>query len=142
MGLQLMDWAVRRPVRKAALRQALVADPEALAVVRQNLHCGAPAIAENDEPATERINIQLPPAHPRQAIDAGAKVDACHGHQDAHLRREFNHEAPQPDRHNCNTTSAAALGAISSCSLCPLGPCSDSRQPLELARSAPGNSDR
>src|ERR1700694_1206706 len=53
-----------------------------------------------------------------------------------HLRRELGHAAPQPDRHNCSTTSAAALGTISSCSLCPLGPCSDSRQPLVLTGSA------
>src|ERR1035441_9363828 len=81
------------------------------------------------------------PAHPRQTIDAGAKIDARHRHQDAHLRRELNHgDAAQPDRHNCNTTSVAALGAISSCSLSPFGPCSDNRHPLVLTGSAPANS--
>src|ERR1017187_9237985 len=76
------------------------------------------------------------PAHPRQTIDAGAKIDARHRHQDAHLRRELNHgDAAQPDRHNCNTTSVAALGAISSCSLSPFGPCSDNRHPLVLTGS-------
>src|ERR1017187_4142761 len=81
------------------------------------------------------------PAHPRQTIDAGAKIDARHRHQDAHLRRELNHgDAAQPDRHNCNTTSVAALGAISSCSLSPLGPCSDNRHPLVLPRREPANS--
>src|ERR1035441_1575150 len=95
MGLQLMDRAVRRPIGKAALRQALVTDPKALTVVRQNLHGGAPSIAENEQPATEGIGMKMRTAHPRQTIDAGAKVDARHGHQDAHLRRELNHAAPQ-----------------------------------------------
>src|ERR1017187_1919302 len=81
------------------------------------------------------------PAHPRQTIDAGAKIDARHRHQDAHLRRELNHgDAAQPDRHNCNTTSVAALGPISSSSLSPFGPCSDNRHPLVLTGSEPANS--
>src|ERR1017187_5338031 len=140
MGLQFLDRAVRRPVRKAALRQALVADPEALAVVAQNFDCGAPAIPENEQPAAKGIGVQMRTAHPRQTIDAGAKINARHLHQDPHLRRELDHEAPQPDLHNCNTISAAAPGAICSCSLCPSTLRSDTRHSLPLAGSAPVNS--
>src|SRR5271166_48289 len=137
MGLELLDRSVRRPVRELPLRQSFMAHPKTLTVIRQNFHGGAPPIAEHEEPPTEWIDLQLRLADPRQPIDAGAKVDARHRHQDAHLRGELDHKAPQPDRHNCNTISVAALGAISSCSLCPFAFCNDSRQPLGLAGSPP-----
>jgi hypothetical protein len=117
-----------------------VANPKALAVVGQNFHRGAPPIAEHEEPATKWIDLKLRLADPRQAIDAGAKVDARHRHQNAHLRGELDHKAPQPDRHNCNTISVAALGAISSCSLCPFAFRNDNRQPLGLAGNPPVSS--
>src|SRR5271166_5551366 len=87
MGLKFLDRSGRRPVWKTPLRQTLVAHPEALAVVGQNLHGGASPITENEQPATKRIDLKLRPADPRQTIDAGAKVDARHRHQNAHLRR-------------------------------------------------------
>jgi hypothetical protein len=123
-----------------ALRQTFMAHPKSLAIVGQNLDRGASTIAENYEPAAERIHLQLRLAHSRQTLDTGTKIDARHGHEDPHLRGELNQAARQPDRHNCNTTSAAAPGAISSCSRCPFVPCSDNRQPLELTGNAPVNS--
>src|ERR1017187_7564513 len=141
MGLQLLDRGVRRPVRELPLRQSFVAHPKTLTVIRQNFHRRTPPIAEDEEPATEWIDLKLRPADPCQAINAGAKVDARHRHQNAHLRGELDHgNADQPDRHNCSTISVAAPGAISSCSLCPFAFCNDSRQPLGLTGNAPLNS--
>ena len=139
MGLQLMDCAISRPIGKAAPRETLMADPKTLTIIGQDFDRRAPAIAEDDEPATEGINLELRPADPGHAIDAGAKIDTRYGDEYPHLPGKLDHKAPQPDRHNCNTTSVAALGAISICSLCPLGPCSDSRHPLGLTGSAPVN---
>src|SRR5450631_414119 len=141
MCLQLLDRTVRRPVRKFPVRQTLMADPKSLAVVNQNLDCRTSAVTEDEQPTRVRIGIQLRSAHSRQPIDAGAKVDARHRHQDTHLRGELDHgDAAQPDRHNCSTISVAALGAISSCSLCPFAFCNDSRQPLGFTGNAPLNS--
>src|SRR5258707_4061060 len=119
MGLKLLDRTVSRPTRKTAAGQSLVAHPKPLSVVSQNLHRRTPPIAENKQPAAKRIRTELRSAHPRQAVDASAKIDARDSHQDAHLRRQLNHTAPQPDRHSCNTTSAAAPDAISTGNLCP-----------------------
>src|ERR1019366_9909456 len=116
MRLQLLDGTVGRPVWELPLRQTLMADPKSLTIVGQNLDRRAPPIAEHHQPAAERIHLELRPADPRQAVDAGAKVDARHRHEDPHLRSELDHEAPQPERQSCNTTSAAAPGAISSVS--------------------------
>src|SRR5487761_2629264 len=115
-----------------------MADPKALAVIRQNFYRRAPPIAEHEEPATKWIDCKLRPADPCQPIDAGPKFDARDCHQDPHLRRELNHGcAVQPDPHSCNTISVAALDAISSCSRSPCGPRSDTRHPPGLAGNTP-----
>jgi hypothetical protein len=116
MRRELLDRPARRPVRKTVCRKTFVQNPKTLPVVDQNFYCGTPSIAEHEQPAAKRIRMQLRPAHPRQAIDAGAKVDARYRHEDAHLRRELDHAPTHPDRHNCKTTSAAAPADISTCS--------------------------
>jgi hypothetical protein len=140
MGLKFLDRTVGRPTWKTAAGQSLVTNPKALSVVSQNLYRRTPPVAEHKQPAAKRISAELRPAHPRQTIDAGAKINARDSYQDAHLRRQLNHAPPQPERHSCNTTSAAAPDAISTDNLCPPTPCSVSLHSPRFLGSVPVNS--
>src|SRR6266478_10198424 len=73
--------AFRRPPRESAFRQALLAEPKTLSIVRENLDRFAIATAEYEECATKRFGLQLLATHRDQAIDAFAKVNRLYRDQ-------------------------------------------------------------
>src|SRR5262249_39214838 len=64
----------RGPPRKAALREPLVAEPEALAIVQEQLQRRPLAIAEDEDRADEGVVLEGFLAESRQAVDPSAKV--------------------------------------------------------------------
>ena len=66
--------------------------PEALAVVAQQLERGAGAIAEDEERATERLLQEHAATHGRQAIDPFAEIDGLGRQQDPRLWTELEHQ--------------------------------------------------
>jgi hypothetical protein len=66
--------AFRRPPSEPAFRQAFLAKPKTLPVVRENLDRFAIATAEYEEGTTKWFGLQLLATHRHQAIDALAKV--------------------------------------------------------------------
>src|SRR6266852_5573517 len=68
-----------RPPREPTLREALRTQPEALAIIEQNLEGGSRAVAEDIQGAAERIVTEHLAAHGREPIDALAKIDGLGG---------------------------------------------------------------
>jgi hypothetical protein len=87
------------PEGKPATRQTLLAEPETLAVVDQNLDRCPCAVAEDEQPPAERIGGQALPADAGQAIDAGPKIDRFDRDQETHVRRDLDHAAHQKALH-------------------------------------------
>src|SRR5262245_53873135 len=100
--------ATRRPPAKLPLRQSLVREPKALAVVTQNAQRGLSPTAEDEQPPAERIGVEHLPADAREAVDALAKILRLHRDQDAHLRRDLNHDAAPA---SCRTNAARSESA-------------------------------
>src|SRR5713101_2565515 len=71
-----------RPPREPTLREALRTQPEALAIIEQNLEGGSRAVAEDIQGAAERIVTEHLAAHGREPIDALAKIDGLGGEKD------------------------------------------------------------
>src|SRR5262249_55902983 len=110
MGSQLLGGARRgvRPPGEAALGEALVAQPEPLAVVHQYLQRRPTAIAKDEDGAGERVFVKGLLAESRQAVDAAAEVGRLDGHQDLHLWRDLQHYSAPQKRRARGSTSAGA----------------------------------
>src|SRR5262245_30414640 len=81
-----------RPPGETALREVLRTEPEALAVIAQELECGPGAIAKDEDRATERMLQEHPATYSRQAIDAFAEIDGLRRQQDPRLWAELEHQ--------------------------------------------------
>ena len=80
------------PPLEAPLRQALLGEPEPLAVVDENLD-GGPAPGSKDEEASgEGVGGELLLAEPGQGVDPLPPVRRLHRHQDAHLWGDLKHD--------------------------------------------------
>src|SRR5512135_1600917 len=64
----------RRPPRQAALGKSLVAEPESLAVIHEQLQRRRLAIAENKDGAGEGVVLEGLLTEPRQAVDAASEI--------------------------------------------------------------------
>jgi len=117
--------ASSRPVAKLSFRQPFLAQPEPLAVVRQDLDGRRPSIPEHEQSTRERIRCQHLAAHPSQAVDALAKVRRLHRHQDPHLRRQLHH-VRRP--HNAAAMPAMSTHSGPVTSMATLRPSSPSRR--------------
>ena len=86
----------------------LVAEPESLAIVHEQLQRRPPTIAEDEDGACERIVLEGLLAEPRQAVDPAAKIDRLDGHQDLHLGRDLEHHRASQKLRDSASTSAAS----------------------------------
>jgi hypothetical protein len=87
-----------RPAGKTPAGQPLGAQPEPLAVIDQDPHGRAPAVGEDEQRAGEGVGLQALAADAGQCVDARAKINRLHGHEDPHVRGELDH-ARQNSRH-------------------------------------------
>jgi hypothetical protein len=86
----------------------LVAEPEPLAVVHEQLQRRPPAVAEDEDRAHKRVVPEGLLAEPRQAVDPPAEVGRLDGHQDLHLGRDLeHHRAPQKLRDSASMSAAS-----------------------------------
>src|SRR5260370_590607 len=80
------------PPAKPPLREPFLAEPKALAVIHEDLK-GAPATGrEHGQSAGKRVEVKPLAANQHQPIYALAKIYRRDRQQQAHLRRELNHE--------------------------------------------------
>jgi hypothetical protein len=110
------------------LREPLRTQPEALAVVAQQLEGGTGAMADDEDRTTERLLQQHAAAHGRQAIDAFAEVDGLGRQQDPRLWTELEHQAVCK-KVRPNATSGGCGSWVWSRSRGPSGRCSSSSMP-------------
>ena len=82
-----------RPVAEPPMRHPLLAEPEALAVVRQDLDRRPAAVAEHEDRSRERVLRQALAAEPAEPVDSPAEVHRLHGDQDPHLRGQLDHDS-------------------------------------------------
>ena len=98
----------RRPPREAALGKSLVAEPESLAVVHEQLQGRRLAVAEDEDGAGEGIVLEGLLSEPGQAVDAATEIDRLDGHQDLHLWGDLEHQwAFQKLRERASTSAAS-----------------------------------
>ena len=87
---------------------SLVAEPEPLAVVHEQLQGRRLAIAEDEDDAGKGVVLEGLLAEPGQAVDPPAKIGRLGGHQDLHLRRDLEHHpAFQKLRERASTSAAS-----------------------------------
>ena len=79
------------PACEAALRKSLLADPEALPVVGQNLDGVATARAEDEKRSAERIAREGLTAEGSQTVYAFAKIHGLDRYQDPHVWGDLDH---------------------------------------------------
>jgi len=96
------------PPGEAALGEPLVAEPEPLAVVHEQLQRRRPAIAEDEYGACERVVLEGFLAEPGEAIDAASKIGRLDGDQDLHLGRDLEHHRASQKLRDSASTSAAS----------------------------------
>jgi hypothetical protein len=80
-----------RPEAEAALRQALLTQPEALTIIDQEFDRRAPAVAKDEQRPAKRVFGQHLPHTPGQAVDPAAKVGRLGGDPDAQARGQRDH---------------------------------------------------
>ena len=83
--------STRWPETKSARREALLAQPEALAIVGENLHRRPASIAKDEERAAEWIAFEFITCDLRQAVDAATEVRRLDRDENARLGGELNH---------------------------------------------------
>ena len=86
----------------------LVAEPEPLAVIHEQLQRRRLAVAEDEDGAGERVVPEGLLAEPGQAVDPATKIDRLDGHQDLHLRRDLEHHRAFQKLRDSASTSAAS----------------------------------
>jgi hypothetical protein len=92
---QFAPWLslVAGPVAKPPLRQAFLAKPVPLAVVRQDLDRRGAAIAEHEDGSRKRIGGQGLPAEAAEPIDPLPEIHGLDRDQDAHLSGQLDHDS-------------------------------------------------
>jgi hypothetical protein len=89
-------------------RLPLVAEPEPLAVVQEQLQRRRLAIAEDEDRTAERVVSEGLLAEPCQPVNAPAKVGRLDGHQDLHLGRDLEHHRASQKLRDSASMSAAS----------------------------------
>src|SRR5262245_26146592 len=98
----------RGPPGEAALRDPLVAEPESLAVVHEQLHGRRLAIAEDEDDSGERVVLEGLLAEPGQAVDPATKIDRLDRDEDLHLGCDLEHHwALQKPRARASMSAAS-----------------------------------
>src|SRR3954447_7976568 len=96
------------PPGEAALRDPLVAEPESLAVVHEQLHGRRLAIAEDEDGTRERVVLEGFLAEPGQAVDPTTKIDRLDRDEDLHLGRDLeHHRTPRNPRASASMSAAS-----------------------------------
>ena len=125
-----------RPPREAALREALRTEPEALAVIAQELERGPGAIAKDEDRATERMLQERPATHGRQAINPFAEIDGLRRQQDTRLRAELEPQGVSKKARTTASSGSCNSGAATR-SRAPFGRC-NSISMAEVGRAQTG----
>jgi hypothetical protein len=81
------------PPGEAPLREALGTEPEALAIITQELECRARAIAEDKDRPAEGIVCSHLTAHGRESIETVAEIDGLGREQETTLGGEWEHQS-------------------------------------------------
>src|SRR5206468_12382832 len=79
------------PPAEAPGGQALLAEPEALAIVDKHLQSRASPVPKNEHCAAHRVSLEGFAAEPTEPIHSIPEVCRLHGHEDPHLRRQLDH---------------------------------------------------
>src|SRR5262249_18632180 len=98
----------RRPPRKTALRNLLLADPKSLAIEHRDFQRCRLAIAEDKDRSAEWVVLQRFLAEARQSVDSPAKISRLEGHQDLHRRRDLEHHRAFQKLRDSASISAAS----------------------------------
>src|SRR2546427_7852919 len=98
------------PAAEAALREPLLAQPKALAVIDETLEGVAPARAEDKERAPQRVAGQRLAAERGQPVDAFAEIDRLDCQKNPPVRGNLDHERW---RKNNGTRGRRSLGLAS-----------------------------
>src|SRR5262245_61963003 len=112
-----------RPPGETALREALRTEPEALAVIAQELERGPGAIAKDEDRATERMLLEHLATRGRQAINPFAEIDGLRRQQDTRLRAELEHQGVSKKTRTTASSGSCNSGAATR-SRAPSGRCS------------------
>ncbi len=83
-----------RPPRETTLRQPLLAQPEALTIIDQDLDRLAAAVAEYENASAEGIAAKRHTTQTRQPIDPLAKIRRLNGQPNPHLGCNLDHAWP------------------------------------------------
>src|SRR5690606_39002542 len=110
-----------RPVSEVSFRPSLLTEPEALPVVRQDLHRRRTPIAEHEHRTRERILAKQLATHSCEPVDAAPKICWLHRDQQSHLRRDLYHRGRLQNASDNRTTSTPAESPSSSSSRSPSG---------------------
>src|ERR1035438_10385717 len=84
--------AAAGPPAEAPLREPFLAKPKALAVIHEDLKGLTTAVREHEQRAGKRVELKALAANLHQPVNAFAKIHRLDRQQQAHLRRELNHE--------------------------------------------------
>src|SRR5450759_4073334 len=84
--------AAAGPPAEAPLREPFLAKPKALAVIHEDLKGLTTAVREHEQRAGKRVELKALAANLHQPVNAFAKIYRLDRQQQAHLRRELNHE--------------------------------------------------
>ena len=89
-------------------RLPLVAEPEPLAVVHEQLHGRRLAIAEDEDGSGEGVVLEGFLAKPGQAVDPATEIDRLDRDEDLHLGRDLeHHRAPRNPRASASMSAAS-----------------------------------
>jgi hypothetical protein len=117
---QLAPWLSLRagPVTESPLRQAFLAKPVTLAVVRQDLDRRRAAIAEHEHGSRKWIRRQRLPAQPAEPIDPLPEIHGLDRDQDTHLRGQLDHDSRLQNAW-ARLTMSTVLGPVTSIRIRP-----------------------
>lgn len=103
---------LRRPETKLARREALLAQPETLTIVGEDLHRRPPSVAEDEKRAAVWIASEFISSDLRKAVDAAAKIGRLDRDENACLGGKLNH---RQEVQTCATMAASwSIDAFSS----------------------------
>lgn len=91
MGSKEVQSLSFRPPGKLPLRQALVTEPESLAVIGQYTNGRAPPVGENKQGPTQGIFLESVAAQGAKSVDSGSKIDWINCQKDAHVGGDLDH---------------------------------------------------
>src|SRR5450631_3661891 len=84
--------AAAGPPAETPLREPFLAEPKTLAVIHEDLKGATTTVREHEQRAGNRVEVKPLAANQNQPVNALAKIYRLDRQQQAHLRRELNHE--------------------------------------------------